>query len=85
MHANLEVWDVELVVGGEVVGSCGGCHHFVPCLLAGLVTRSRDQPKLCHGYSSGAAKRKLRGGVYLDSWHAVLLFISTVNKTLRNT
>ena len=66
MHANLEIWDVELVVGGEVVGTCGGCHHFVPCLLAGLLTRGRDQPKLCHGHSSGAAERKLRGEVYLD-------------------
>lgn len=52
----LEVWDVELVVGGEVVGTRGGCHHFVPCLLAGLLSRRRDQPKLCHGYSTGAAR-----------------------------
>lgn len=48
-NANLEVWYAELVVGGEVVGPCGGCHHFVPCLLAGLLSRCRDQPKLCHG------------------------------------
>lgn len=55
IHAYLEVWDVELVVGGEVVGTRGGCHHFVPCLLAGLLSRCRDQPKLSHGYSTGAA------------------------------
>lgn len=49
--ANLKVWYAEFVVSGEVLCACGGCHHFVPCLLAGLFTRSRDQPKLSHVFS----------------------------------
>lgn len=49
--ANLKVWDAELMVGREVVCACGGCHHLVPCLLARLFSRCRDQPKLCHGYT----------------------------------
>lgn len=53
IHSNLEVWDAELVIGGEVVSACGCCHQLVPCLLAGLLSRSRDEPKLGHGYSSG--------------------------------
>lgn len=44
------------MVGGQDVGTCGGCHHFVPCLLTSLLSRCRDQPELCHGYSSGAAE-----------------------------
>lgn len=43
------------MVNRKIVGSCGGCHHFVPCLLAGLLARSRDQPKLCHCNSAAAA------------------------------
>lgn len=53
--ANLEIWDVELVVERQVVGTGGGCHHLVPCLQAGLLSRRGDQPELCHGYSTGAA------------------------------
>ena len=44
--ANLEIGDVELVVGGQVVGASGGHHHVVPGLLACLLARSRDQPEL---------------------------------------
>lgn len=53
--ANLEIGDVELVVEGQVVGAGGGCHHLLPCLLAGLLPRRRDQPELCHGHSAGGA------------------------------
>lgn len=53
--SDLEIWDAELVVGGQIVGARGGRCHFVPCLLAGLLSRSRDQPKLCHDDSSDAA------------------------------
>lgn len=53
--SDLEIWDAELVVGGQIVGARGGCCHFVPCLLAGLLSRSRDQPKLSHDDSSDAA------------------------------
>lgn len=56
----LQVWDAELVVDGEVVGSCGGCHHFVPRLLAGLLPRSRNQPKLCHVCRGGVARKYLK-------------------------
>lgn len=57
-QANLQVGDVELVVVGEIVGTCGGCRHGVPCLLTGFLPRCRDQPKLCHGLDStgGAAE-----------------------------
>lgn len=37
------------MVGGEAVGSCGGGGHLVPGLLAGLLSRGGDQPKLSHG------------------------------------
>lgn len=46
---HLEVGDVELCVGGQVVGAGRGHHQLVPGLLAGLLPRSRDQPELCHG------------------------------------
>ena len=49
---NLEIGDVKLVVGGQVVGTSGGHHHVVPGLLACLLSRRRDQPKLCHVYSA---------------------------------
>lgn len=45
----LKVWDVEFVVGGQVVGPCSGHHELVPCLLAGLLPRCGDQPEFCHG------------------------------------
>lgn len=56
----LQIWDAELVVDGEVVGPCGGCHHFVPRLLAGLLPRGGNQPKLCHVCRSGAARNFLK-------------------------
>ena len=37
---DLEIWDVELVVGGQVGGVCGGHHHLVPALLTRLLARS---------------------------------------------
>lgn len=46
---DLKIWNVELDVSGEVVGSCGGHHQLVPGLLACLLSRSGDQPKFCHG------------------------------------
>lgn len=64
IHSHLEVWDAELVIGGEVVGACGCCHQLVPCLLAGLLTRSRDQPKLGHGYSSREASGNWKGSCF---------------------
>ena len=46
---DLEIRDVELVVGGDVVGTCGGHHHLVPGLLARLLPRRRNQPEFSHG------------------------------------
>lgn len=65
IHANLEVWDAELVIGGQIVGPCGGCHHFVPCLLTSFLSRSRDQPKLCHGSGAGAAEDNWDKYIYI--------------------
>lgn len=49
---HLKIRDVELVVGGQDVGACGGHVHLIPCLLASLIARSRNQPELSHGCKS---------------------------------
>lgn len=46
---NLEIRNVELVVGGQVVGPCGGQHQLVPGLLACLLSWCGDQPEFRHG------------------------------------
>ena len=54
---DLEIWDVELAVGGEVVGARGGHHHLVPGLLTRLLPRRRDQPEFSHGcYQRGTVQ-----------------------------
>lgn len=47
--SHLEIRNVELVVGGQVVGARGGHHQLVPGLLARLLSRSGDQPEFRHG------------------------------------
>jgi len=46
MTKYLQIWNVKLEIGGEICLLRRNTVHHVPCLLAGPLTRSTDEPEL---------------------------------------